>query len=254
MTIGHELLGTGPEKVVILHDWQGDHRNYDLARPFFDAARYTYAFMDLRGYGWSRTIAGRHTAEEASADVLALVDHLGWPRFHVVGHSMTGMVVQRVALDGADRVKSVVAANPVPACGLQMPAENLGFFESTITNDENFRRLLREICNRELSPAWVEYKLARCRSSADPATRADYLRMFNATDFSARVQGTTTPILVLLGEYDHESLSEASMRRTFGAWYPNVEFKMCLNAGHYPMQEMPPYYVAAIESFMARHA
>jgi hypothetical protein len=50
---------------------------------------------------------------------------------------------------------------------------------------------------------------------------------------------------VLLGEFDRESL-----RKPFGAWYPNAEFKTCLNAGHYPMQEMPTYYVAAIEAFM----
>jgi hypothetical protein len=44
---------------------------------------------------------------------------------------------------------------------------------------------------------------------------------------------------VLLGEFDRESLREASLRKPFGAWCPNAEFKTCLNAGHYPMQEMP---------------
>ena len=254
MVIGHEVLGSGAQKVMIMHDWLGDHTNYDLARPFFDGHRFTYAFIDLRGYGWSRGLTGDHTATEAASDVISLADHLGWPRFHAVGHSMSGMIVQRLAVDAGMRVQSVVAANPVPACGMQMPAEAVAFFESTITDETNYRSLLTGICNRELSSRWVDYKLGQTRASVDPATRAAYLRMFNASDFSAEVRGLRTPFLVLLGEFDHESLREANLRKTFGAWYPNAEFKTCLNAGHYPMQEMPAYYVAAIEAFMARHA
>jgi 3-oxoadipate enol-lactonase len=253
MVIGHEVLGSGTQKVMILHDWLGDHSNYDLARPFFDVHRFSYAFVDLRGYGWSRGLAGDYTATEAASDVITLADHLGWPQFHAVGHSMSGMVVQRLAVDAGPRVHSVVAANPVPACGLQMSGEDLAFFESTITDETNYRLLLTGICNRELNARWVDYKLGHTRAAADPATRAAYLRMFNATDFSADVQGVRTPFLVLLGEFDHESLRETNLRKTFGAWYPNAEFKTCLNAGHYPMQEMPAYYVAAIEAFMARH-
>lgn len=252
MILEHEMYGDGAEKVVIMHDWQGDHRNYDLARPFFDTDRFSYAFTDLRGYGRSRDIDGAHTAAEASADVLALADHLGWKRFHVVGHSMTGMIAQRIAIDGGERVQSVVAATPVPACGLQMPAADLAFFEATMTDDGAFLQLLAAITNRGLGDGWGRYKLERSRSSASVATRGDYLRMFNETDFSAEAHGVTTPMLVLLGEFDHESLSEANMRATFGAYYPNVQFRICLGAGHYPMQEMPPYYAAAIESFMQR--
>lgn len=251
--LGHELRGRGPQKVVLLHDWQGDHRNYDLALPFLDTDAFTYAIADLRGYGRSLSLPGPYTAAQSAADVVALADTLGWSRFHVVGHSMTAMVAQRVAVDARPRVASVVCANPVPAGGLQMPAENLAFFRSTITDDAGFGGLLAAICNRELSPRWTAYKLAVCRSSAPPEVRSAYLDMFNGTDFSGEARGLDVPLLVLLGEFDHEGLLEPAMRQTFGAWYPRAEFKTCLNAGHYPMQEMPPYYVAAIETFMARH-
>jgi 3-oxoadipate enol-lactonase len=39
--------------------------------------RFSYAFIDLRGYGWSRALAGDHTAEEAASDIIAVADHLG---------------------------------------------------------------------------------------------------------------------------------------------------------------------------------
>lgn len=253
MTIGYELCGEGPEPVVVLHDWQGDHRNYDLVRPFLDRGAFRYAFADLRGYGRSRELAGEYSAREAAGDVLALAAGLGWERFHLVGHSMTGMVVQRLAIDAPARVKSVVAANPVPACGLQMPAADRGFFAATVTDDGAFAQLLAAISHPDLSPAWTAYKLEICRSSADAGTRMQYLEMFDRTDFAAEAQGLETPMLVLLGEHDHESLSEANMRGTFGKYYPKAEILVCRAAGHYPMQERPPYFAAVIERFMARH-
>ena len=60
MVIGHEVLGSGAQKVMIMHDWLGNHTNYDLARPFFDVHRFSYAFVDLRGYGWLRLVARAH--------------------------------------------------------------------------------------------------------------------------------------------------------------------------------------------------
>ncbi len=254
MSIGHRLHGQGAQRVIVLHDWQGDHRNYDLALPFFDTQACTYALADLRGYGWSRDIAGAHTAAEAAGDVIALADELGWDRFHLVGHSMTGMVVQRVAIDAGARVGSVVAANPVPASGMKMAEADLDFFRATIEDDEAFGQLLAAISNRELGRAWIAYKRQLCRDAADGAARADYLRMFNGTDIAAEAVGITTPMLVLLGECDHESLGEAAMQRTFGAWYPNARLEVIRDAGHYPMQEMPPYFAAVIDAFIQQHA
>ena len=253
MGIGHKIKGNGTEQVIVMHDWQGDHRNYDGVLPYLDTDSFTYVFMDLRGYGWSREIMGEHTAAEAANDAIGLADHLDFDRFHVVGHSMTGMVVQRIAVDAGSRIKSVVASNPVPACGIAMPSENLAFFESSITDDDAFKTLLMDIVSPELSSTWQNYKLHICRDSADFATRSNYLRMFTSTDFSAEVGGIKTPILVLGGEYDHESLSETALNETFGRWYPNATIKICANAGHYLMEEMPIYFVSLIEAFMKNH-
>lgn len=254
MILGHEVHGAGAEHVIIMHDWQGDHRNYDLAMPFFDTHAFTWAFADLRGYGWSRSMAGSHNAAEASADILALADALGWERFHVVGHSMTGMVVQRLAIDGGARIKSVVAACPVPACGMQMPADAYGFFKASVTDDAMYRGLLDEIGAKSLTPRWGDYKLGITRSSADPDTRVDYLNMFNGEDFSGEAKGIATPMLVLLGDLDHEGLRTGPMQETFGKWYPNAEIVSLAEVGHYPMQEKPVEFVTRIEAFMAGHA
>jgi 3-oxoadipate enol-lactonase len=104
--IGHELVGSGPSHVVIMNDWLCDTSTWDGARTYLDGARFTFAFVDLRGYGRSRGRTGAFTLEEAAADVLALADALGWTRFAVVGHSMSTLVALHLAQHHVDRVSA----------------------------------------------------------------------------------------------------------------------------------------------------
>ena len=96
--LGHSVYRQRTEKVLALHDWMRDAANYEPMIPLRDANAYTYMFADLRGYGRSRHLASDFSAGEVASDALRLADHLGWRRFHVIGHSITGLVVQRMAL------------------------------------------------------------------------------------------------------------------------------------------------------------
>jgi pimeloyl-ACP methyl ester carboxylesterase len=69
----------------------------DAMTPYLTPDQFTYVFADLRGYGASRRIAGDYSLEEAAGDVIALADRFGWKAFSLVGYSMTGLVVQRIA-------------------------------------------------------------------------------------------------------------------------------------------------------------
>ncbi|MBY0281090.1 MAG: alpha/beta hydrolase [Alphaproteobacteria bacterium] len=252
--IGQKTYGTGLNKVLVMHDWFCDSTSYDALIPFLDTTLFTYVFMDLRGYGKSKSIQGECSVEEAAGDAIALVNHLKWDQFHVVGHSMSGMIAQRIALEAEDRVKSVIAITPVPACGSPVPEEVLAFLkDAAVSNDQSAGQIIGFMTSGKLPMRFVDYKVKEWRTTSLPEARAAYLHMFSETNFADQVKGLKTPFLVIAGGNDAEGYSESVMKETFLKWYPNAELAMIANSGHYPMQETPLYLLNLIEGFLGRH-
>ncbi len=250
--LGYVQHGSGPECVLVMHDWLGDHTSYDSVLPYLDGNAFTYVFVDLRGYGKSMQLTGAYTIQEVSADCLELADRLGWQRFHLMGHSMTGMAAQRIAADAPSRIKSAIAVCPISAAGNPLNEEALAFFASTGENDDAFRRLAKFVTGG-LSDQWAEAKLRQNRKTVAPGCRPGYLDMLTKTNFVEDVRGLETPFLVLAGEKD-PGLGEEAMKRTFLAWHPNARLLVIPNCGHYPMQECPPYFTTVIERFLRNKA
>jgi len=254
MTLGYTKVGSGPEPVLVMHDWSGSHSNYDPIRPYLDRGRFSYVFVDLRGYGLSQDIPGSYTVEEVASDCLEVADSLRWERFHLIGHSMTGLVTQWLALHATARVKSAIAVCPVSAAGFPLDEASWNFFCSVTVDDRGYRELQRSLCADRLSEGWLDAKLRWNRASTAPEARKAYLSMFSKADFGERVRGLPTPYLVVVGEHDAPGLRAEDMHKTFLLMHPDAELVVVPNCGHYPMQECPPYFAALMEKFLARWA
>lgn len=244
--LGHVKVGRGLEAVLVLHEWMGDHGNYDPVVPYLSSERYTYVFADLRGYGLSRGLAGAYTAAEAAGDALALMDHLGFSRFHLVGHSMSGMLVQYLMATAPQRVDRVVAISPVPADGFKADAAGLARLNAIIDDDEAARKAIDARTGSRYGRAWLDRKLAVARATA-PEVMRGYLAMFTGTDFSARVTGLATPITAIVGAQDIPFYRRAAVEPKFSAWYPQLRVAEIHDAGHYSMLETPVLLAALIE-------
>jgi 3-oxoadipate enol-lactonase len=256
VVLGHELIGSGKEGVIVFNDWLADCSSWRPMHLYLDKDAFTYAFTDIRGYGRSIDIPGEHTAKEAATDAFALADSLGWKRFHIVGFSMTGMVVERMVLMHPDRIKSEIAIGPVSATAIKMDPERRAFFERTIVDDDAVRELAARITAHKLTKQWSEHKLMLARTTRDHAAVRDYLDMWTVADFSDEVKAArpTPPLLVIAGEWDQAGFLEQSLRETFMAWHPNAEMVVLPNCGHCPMQETPIYLTTLIENFMHKNA
>jgi pimeloyl-ACP methyl ester carboxylesterase len=78
------------------------------------AEHHTVITFDYRGTGETPGTDDDYTTRLFAADVIRLIDDLGMGPVHVLGHSMGGRVGQWVAIDGPDRVRSLVMAASGP--------------------------------------------------------------------------------------------------------------------------------------------
>lgn len=256
VTLAHWSYGTGQSKVLVLHDWMGNSQNYKPLVPYLDAEKYTYVFADLRGYGGSRDLSGAYSAAEAAADVEALAMDLGWTRFSLVGHSMSGMVAQRVAIDDwvsdQHRLNAVVLITPVPASGVRFDAETTAFVRGVIHNADLTGQYAAAVSGGQATIGFARGMAKRQIEENTAAAMDAYASMWMETDFSAEAQAAkvATPMLVIGGRLDLAPYQEDSLRATVGAWYANVEFTFAADAGHYVMIQEPVFTAAAIERFL----
>ncbi|MEJ2692874.1 MAG: alpha/beta hydrolase [Candidatus Thiodiazotropha sp.] len=257
--LGYNVYGSGSEKVIVLHDWMGDSANYEPIIPYLDPATFTWVFADVRGYGFSKHLTGKYTVNEVSGDVFHLADYLGWQRFHVVGHSMNGMTVQRMAIDdwksGHKRLKSVVAVTPVTADGYPANEETKQFLWSAIHNRNLSEQAFSGLTGKKLLPAWSRIKTTRNLAASSIEAMQGYYRMWLETDFSedAFVAKVGTPIRVIGGRQDLPGFQEKKYNATLAVWYPNIEIRYITDAGHYPMQETPVRFATLVEEFLHMH-
>ena len=252
MILGHELYGHGDEGVIVMHDFYGCRDTWAFARNFFDTRNFTYAFTELRGYGESRDFAGDYTPAEAAQDILTLADNLGWERFHIVGHSMSGMLAQRVVLDGGTRIKSAILNTPVAASGLSFTPEGFAIIAGSIESNELLAQAFDALTGERLCREWIDFKIRQTRTTRLRAAQSAYLKNLTEQGFLAAIEGNTTPMLVIIGEYDMEPFTEATAAETFLKWYPKAEISVCRNAGHYPQQEAPVYVATVMNEFLNR--
>ena len=249
MEIGHKLMGEGASRVLMLHGWLGDQRIFE---PMFDSLNlevFTYAFMDFRGYGSSRELAGSYRIDEIAADGFGLADKLGWDWFHVVGHCMGGLVAQHMVADDPDRVRSAVLIAPVPACGMHFDEETWNLFQGAIDEPLNRAAIVDFSTGRRLCATWLDAMGARSVTCSEREAFAGYLEAWAKTDISARLQGVAHRMKVLVGEYD-PAMTPALMNETILAWNHRAEMDILPNCGHYPMQEVPVHLATVVERFL----
>ncbi|HTW01472.1 MAG TPA: alpha/beta hydrolase [Streptosporangiaceae bacterium] len=251
MTDSTVTVGSGDHHVVALHGWFGSARGWGALPDYLDPSAYTYAFMDLRGYGRRRDVAGDFTMQEAAADAVALADALGWDQFSLVGHSMSGQAIQHVLLQAPARVRRLVALNPVPATGVPMDEDGWALFSGAAASRDNRFAIINITTGGRLPHAFVDHIVQHSLDNSAAEAFGAYLDSWAKTDFSDRVKGNQAAVKVIVGEHD-PALSAAVMEQTWLRFYPGAELEVVPNAGHYPMFETPAALAASIEEFLGR--
>ncbi|WP_088703294.1 alpha/beta hydrolase [Rhizobium sp. R693] len=246
------VIGEGSIQVVALHGWMGDHRLYEPTFPLWDRTKFTVAFLDCRGYGQRLDETGEYTIEEVARDVRKLAKSLGWRKYHVIGHSMTGMTVQRLTVDASDEVQSIIMVAALPASGAKITDERRKLLQDAISDAEVRKTLIDVNTGHRRKDEWLQELRDTSLAGTSERPLVAYMASWTGTDFSSEVQGNKTPLFVVLGANDPGSSIEKT-RETVGAWYKNVEVEVLEGAGHYPMYEEPEAFVKLVGKHLSRY-
>jgi haloacetate dehalogenase len=116
-TIAARWGGAG-EAVLLLHGFPETHVMWHRVAPAL-AEEFAVVCADLRGYGASGTPPSTpdhapYAKAALSGDMVALMEHLGFERFSVVGHDRGGRVAYRLALDHGERVRRLAVLDVIP--------------------------------------------------------------------------------------------------------------------------------------------
>ena len=109
--------GSGPG-LLLLHGNPQTHAMWHLVAPAL-AKRFTVICPDLRGYGFSLKPPATpdhapYAKTEMAKDMMAVMDHFGFPQFRLAGHDRGARLSHRIALDNPDRVLKLAILDVIP--------------------------------------------------------------------------------------------------------------------------------------------
>jgi haloacetate dehalogenase len=121
--IAYVVGGSGPP-LLLLHGFPQTMALWARVAPRL-AERFTVVAADLRGYGDSakprcRPDNANYSFRAMAGDMVGLMRHLGFERFHVAGHDRGGRAAHRMALDHPDAVQTLAVIDIAPTWAMLM--------------------------------------------------------------------------------------------------------------------------------------
>lgn len=98
--------GTGAP-VLLVHGLGLSRRRWQRQVEALAGAGYRAVRFDLRGFGDSAMPSGPYDMDRLVADLTEMAEHAALDTFHLVGHSLGGMISQRFAVANPGRVRSL---------------------------------------------------------------------------------------------------------------------------------------------------
>ena len=250
--IYYEEAGHGPPLMLVsglngVASFWG-HQVRDLARDF------RVIVHDHRGTGQSTHSRIRYSVDQMADDVMRLMDALGIPTAHYVGHSTGGAMGQIIAQDHPGRVESLVLSATWP--GHDPYFRRLFEMRRQILTDSGVEAYLRGSALALAPPWWVSANDAaltaqhRQAAAESPpveiiASRIDAIMAF---DRRARLHEIRTPTLVIVAADDMITPRFYSDELT--ERIPGAKLVVLDGGGHFVPQIAPEPYNAAVGAFL----
>jgi pimeloyl-ACP methyl ester carboxylesterase len=222
-------------------------------------AKYQVITYHRRGFCGSAPASDGRTLSDDATDVVALLDHLGVAKAHVVGHSYGGALALQLALDSPDRVHSLGLLEP-PV--LSVPSAE-GFFAGVGPVVEKFQAgdhpgALLAFLELVGGPdpmsrlgALPEASQAQALSDLPTLFGGDLPTLGSWQFDEPSARKIHQPALAVLGSDSATFFAESI--RALEEWLPATESFTLGGASHFLQMNKPSEMGSALGSFLSRH-
>lgn len=213
---------------------------------------YGVVTVDLPGFGDSNGQAAVSSIAEMAEQVQTTLAQHGIHCYHLLGHSMGGMVALQCAIGQPDAVVSLIiyASN---SSG-DLPDRFETFAESKQKLQQNFTQHKRRICatwlqGGEYHPAF--YLLAQCADKVTLPTAKKAIDAMAAFDARPHLPALTLPTLIISAEQDRTYSLQCQQNLLKSL--PGAQQQIIKNCAHCAHLEKPTQFVNCLQSWLQQH-
>ena len=256
----HPATGEDPGTPVVLVHGLGYARWGWDGLPDLLSRQHDVVLLDNRGIGDSDVPEGPYTAARMAGDVLAVLDHAGIDRAHVVGSSLGGMIAQEVAIRWPERVARLVLLSTTPGGddAAPMPQQTVDLLRQMPELEP--REALRRAIVNAMAPRHVDARPElvdeilelRLANPQDPAGWQAQAHAGTTYDGGGRLDDITAPTLVLHG--DRDVVVAPANAELLADRIPDAQLLLLDGHGHLPFLEDPARVAEEILRFLAGNA
>ena len=235
----YELHGSGSPLVLLHGGLLTIDINFAGLIPTL-AQRHRVIAIELQGHGRTADIDREITPAASATDVVALLDHLGIDRAHVLGHSMGAAVALELAVNHPGRVRSVVpVSGTVRPDGLHPDLQDPAAFATStrMPTPEDFTEFTEAY--RRLSPHpehFDDFMATLSSSSADVQGWSD-----------AQLDAISAPVLVVVGDHDFVTVEHAALMKEL---IPGSQLAVLPGTTHMQATRRPELLLPLLTAFL----
>lgn len=252
-TIHYWLTGPADRPLVVFtHGATMDHHMFDPQIPAV-AEHYRVLTWDVRGHGRSQPLGRAFSIPIAAADLLAILDRLGYRQATFVGQSMGGIIAQEIVFHHPERVTALV--NIGSEC-ITLKFALADYLMMSMTS--SVMHLYPAVF---LKPMIAHFAAVRCNVQAYALnagwtiSQNDFLSIWEALLTCLHYEPgycITQPLLLTHGEFDNWG----NIKRITPVWAardPNSRYVVIPQAGHNANQDNPAFFNQLLLDFLHTH-
>ena len=239
--------------VVFTHGSMVDHRMFE-PQLLVIAQQYRVLTWDVHGHGLSQPIGNVFSIREATEDLIAILDQLGYTQATFVGQSLGGIITQELVFLHPERVTALVVIGGVcntlklsafEKLALQASSMLLRLFPDSVRKRQSARAFA---VKREVQTYLYEASLQIPKRNVNTVWTETIRCLRYEPDYCI-----SHPLLLTHGKYDILEKFKKAMP-TWAARDPHCRYVVIPDAGHCANQDNPEFFNRVLLDFLHEHA